>query len=104
GPSTIDDVVVPSTNHVHPAAPDARILSGDFVCRLFAGCDGGSECPAHPACMRCFEQAHDDQGCTELFLLQACESRGAGRSQRAYERVVRECERVYRAPSQWPSP
>lgn len=82
---------------------EAERVVGEVVCRLFHGCDGGPNCAAPRACVSCFRQTGKIEDCSDLFLRQACQSRGEGQRSVVYLRVMRECERVYRTPSKWPS-
>ncbi|HVH46714.1 MAG TPA: hypothetical protein VM925_30440 [Labilithrix sp.] len=79
-------------------------VHGDIVCRLFDGCDGGPACVPNQGCQACFDadEVKDKEGCTDLYALNACESRGHGKSKKTYSRIVRACARVYRTPSKWP--
>jgi hypothetical protein len=78
---------------------------GERVCRLFDGCDGGTDCRVNETCENCFRTVRPSERaeCEELFLRNGCEDRCRGMSRAAYDACERQCRRAYRNPAEWPS-
>lgn len=82
----------------------STVLDDATICRLRGGCDGGADCTPEKICMQCFALALPEtrKDCRELYLLNGCQDRCRGLSQKGYEACERKCRTVWPAPSSWP--